>query len=180
MTRAWQIASAIIVTVMTGLGLGIPAASASSVPPGSHISLKSPLTLKAPAAPAAARSKPAPAPVASHRMARLVLITCSGRPANRPRSFGLSCGDDADSLARLHWSSWNPGRAVAQGTQRIDSCLPNCARGTSTRYRVTVILSGSERVARHARERRYAKITLRYHDRHPAGVAPRVTGNLWP
>lgn len=160
MTRAWLIASALIVTVVAGLGPGIPAVSAS------------------PASAASPASKPSPR--VSRPAVRLVLINCAGRPTNRPRTFGLSCGNGADSLRALRWTAWGPGRAVARGTQRIDSCLPDCARGRTVRYPVTVILSGSERVARHPRERRYQTITLRYTAQHPAGVARQVTGNLWP
>lgn len=166
MTRAWQVASAMIVTVMAGLGLGVPAASAAPVAP------------KSPAAPATQQSKPVPR--APHRAARFVMITCTGRAEARPRTFGLSCGDDADSLRGLRWSAWRPGRAMALGTQRVDSCMPSCARGRTVSYPVTVLLSGSERVARGSRERRYTTITLRYLGKHPGGVGRRVTGTLWP
>lgn len=160
MTRAWLVASALIVTVVAGFGPQIPPAAAS------------------PASAAASVSKPSPR--VSHPSVRFVVINCSGRPADRPRTFSLSCGNGADSLSGLRWIAWGPGRAVARGTQRIDSCLPDCARGRTVRYPVTVILSGSGRVARHPREHRYKYITLRYLNKHPAGVARQVTGGLWP
>lgn len=154
MRRLIEHVGAAVAVTLAVLGVGIPVATAS------------------------AQSKPMPRE--THRAVRLVLVTCTGRAVERPRTFSLSCGNDADSLRGMRWSAWGPGRAVARGTQRIDSCLPRCARGRTASYPVAVLLSGSERMARHPRERRYTTITLRYLGKHPAGVGRQVTGALWP
>lgn len=111
---------------------------------------------------------------------RFVLMSCAGTAAVRPATFALSCGDSADMLIRLHWRNWRRGQAAGNGIQRVNACRPNCAHGTYTRYRVTVLLAGGARVAGHPREIRYTQITLRYIGKRPAGVGRQVTGSLLP
>lgn len=176
MTRVRLLAGAAsaLIGISIGLGFGGPAPSAS----------------------AAVHAKPYPAQhrtshhrtshhrTSQHRMPREgrrpVVLNCTGAPAVRPRNFDLSCGDGADALARLHWRSWRANRAVARGIQEVNSCAPDCAHGRYARYAVTVILSGSARVAGHPRDRRYTLITLRYLGKRPSGVGPVVSGDLWP
>jgi hypothetical protein len=50
-------------------------------------------------------------------------------------------GDAGDIATDLKWSQWSADRAVGTGTWHYLNCQPDCARGTSTPYPVTITLT---------------------------------------
>lgn len=46
------------------------------------------------------------------------------------------------SAWNLHWSRWNARSARATGTLIVNDCVPYCAQGTISRYKLVVTLSG--------------------------------------
>jgi hypothetical protein len=64
------------------------------------------------------------------------------------------CGNTSDEFRSLTWSSWGVHEARARGIVRINDCRPDCADGTSHRYRVKlrlhrdVIVNGHPRFVR--------------------------------
>jgi hypothetical protein len=53
----------------------------------------------------------------------------------------LLSGDDTAALWDMTWSAWNGTVAVGAGTEKLDDCTPNCARGTLHAVPVVVVLS---------------------------------------
>ena len=94
------------------------------------------------AAPAGAGAPPHGTPVitAAHgRVAPPVLLTCLHQPQAAPRRYVLACGDGSDYLRHLNWTVWST-TALATGTEWINDCVPDCARGTFRHYQVLVTL----------------------------------------
>jgi hypothetical protein len=58
----------------------------------------------------------------------------------KPSAIVLDCGNDSASLENITWSSWTAPRALGTGTYVVDSCIPDCAEGTLTRYPGTTIM----------------------------------------
>lgn len=55
----------------------------------------------------------------------------------KPSEIDFS-GDAGNIVTGIHWSLWTPTTAVGEGTSGIQSCVPDCASGT-TRYVPTAI-----------------------------------------
>jgi hypothetical protein len=58
----------------------------------------------------------------------VVLVNCQHRAVILPHSFILTCADANDLLTNLSWVSWRDV-AFGSGTERVNSCTPNCAAG---------------------------------------------------
>jgi Trypsin-like peptidase domain len=58
----------------------------------------------------------------------------------KPSEIDFS-GDAGNIVTRISWSSWTATGAVGEGTSGIQSCVPNCAQGTTTYVPTTIALS---------------------------------------
>jgi len=66
-----------------------------------------------------------------------------GTTAREPRC-GAGCplsGDGTTVLWNMSWSRWNGAEAVGAGTERIESCNPDCASGGQYAVKVVVTLT---------------------------------------
>jgi hypothetical protein len=102
---------------------------------------------------------------------RTVVLNCLGQAQVRPGRFTLACADANDYLTGLHWRSWGPRLASANGAQELNDCVPYCAAGHFHRYPVDVVLSHP--AAAGPGSQRYTSITLLYPGAHPAYVGSR-------
>jgi hypothetical protein len=102
---------------------------------------------------------------------RTVVLNCLGHAQVRPARFTLACADANDYLAGLHWKTWAPRLASANGAQELNDCVPYCAAGHFHRYPVDVVLSRP--AADGPGSQRYTSITLLYPGAHPAYVGSR-------
>jgi hypothetical protein len=50
-------------------------------------------------------------------------------------------GDGTTQLSQMTWPTWNATEAIGTGTEKIDSCDPNCAAGKPYSVKVTVTFS---------------------------------------
>ncbi len=58
----------------------------------------------------------------------------------KPSELAFSA-DAGNIVTGISWTSWTPVQAVGQGASAIQSCVPNCAQGTTTQVPTTVMLS---------------------------------------
>ena len=96
----------------------------------------------APAAAPAARPQAHRAhlrPAATDWVHAVVLVNCAHHAVILPRSFTLTCADANDVLTGLSWVSWR-NVAFGSGTERINSCIPNCAAGHFHSYHALITL----------------------------------------
>jgi hypothetical protein len=100
-----------------------------------------------------------------------VLRAHRGAQLPGPGRFTLACADANDYLTGLHWKSWGPRLASANGAQELNDCVPYCAAGHFHRYPVDVVLSHP--AAAGPGSQRYTSITLLYPGAHPAYVGSR-------
>jgi hypothetical protein len=122
-------------------------------------------------APAAALAAPdaAAASSAPH------LVGCDLAAPARPAGYNPICNDGAGTVTRLRWSRW-AGTAVGTGEFYTHSCVPSCAQGKVTRYRVSL---GASRVRRGD----YTLLRYTFPGRVPAGLSRsfviRYSGHQW-
>jgi hypothetical protein len=95
---------------------------------------------------------------------KVAVYDCANKPVVRPKVFDIFC-DGSDALVKLNWTSWNGSEATGTGTQYIDNCTPNCARGKWTHENVVVVLWRGQPAAHHKGhkgQQAYTKMTLLY------------------
>jgi hypothetical protein len=91
-----------------------------------------------PATPVSAADSPAP----SGPLPVLVIRPPFGPPYGVIEPTGLGLSEDINSQLRdLHWNSWNQTQASGWGDALSDNCQPDCAQGTITPIRITIMLS---------------------------------------
>jgi hypothetical protein len=91
------------------------------------------------AATQAARHQARQRPAATDWVHAVVLVNCQHHAVILPRSFTLTCADANDMLTGLSWVSWR-NVAFGSGTERINTCMPNCAAGHFHSYRALITL----------------------------------------
>lgn len=70
------------------------------------------------------------------------VVDCSfDKPAVRPPNLILACADLGVQVEKITWKSWAADKAEGDGTERDNTCTPNCAAGHYTIKPVHVILS---------------------------------------
>lgn len=107
-----------------------PTPTASSAPPSSSPS--QPTTANNPAASGAASTfTPQPPPV----------LTAGTYTGTKPTKIYFS-GDAGNVVTGIKWTSWTATQAIGAGTSEIDSCIPDCARGTVKYVVALVTLAG--------------------------------------
>ena len=63
-----------------------------------------------------------------------------GRASVKPPTVVVACADAGFSFTRLAWSTWRASEARAEGTAWRNLCVPDCAAGHFTHWRVAVRL----------------------------------------
>jgi hypothetical protein len=95
-------------------------------------------------------------------------INDCGPLVSAPHSLVLTCADANYELVRLSWHGWGGAAATAAGSARANDCKPNCAAGHFHSYPITARAS---RLSVCGRARYYARLTITYASRRPAGIA---------
>ncbi len=104
---------------------------------------------------------PAPAGAAAAQRST-VILDCSGQRQTRPSSFVLTCADANDALTALHWASWAAGQAFGTGTEKVNTCTPDCADGKLVSYPALITLWRPEPLPGHPGVRYFTRITRIY------------------
>ena len=102
-----------------------------------------------------------PAPAAAAQRTTVV-VDCSGQRQTRPSSFVLTCADANDALSGLHWASWAAGQAFGTGTEKVNTCTPDCADGKLVSYPALITLWRPEPLPGHPGVRYFTRITRIY------------------
>jgi hypothetical protein len=102
-------------------------------------------------------------------------ISNCGPLASAPRTLILACADANYSLASLTWHGWGRATATASGKARANDCTPNCAAGHFHSYPVTVTAT---QLRACGQARYYARLTIAYAGKRPAGIAKRDVHSL--
>ena len=114
------------------------------------------------ATPASAR---AAAPAAAQR--NTVVVDCSGQRQTRPSSIIVTCADANDALTALHWVSWAASQAFGTGTEKVNTCTPDCADGTFVSYPALITLWRPEPLPGHPGVLYFTRITRIYPSNRP-------------
>lgn len=70
------------------------------------------------------------------------VIDCSfDKPAVRPQNLILACADLGAEVDKITWKSWAADKAEGDGTERLNTCTPNCAAGHFATKPVHIVLS---------------------------------------
>ena len=70
------------------------------------------------------------------------VLDCSfDKPSTRPDHLILACADLGVQVDKITWKSWAADKAEGDGTERDNTCTPNCAAGHYTTKSVHVVLS---------------------------------------
>ena len=94
-------------------------------------------------------------------------INDCGPLVSAPHSLVLSCADANYDVVRLAWHGWGGAAATAAGSARANDCKPNCAAGHFHSYPITARTSS---LSVCGRARYYARLTISYASRRPAGI----------
>ena len=92
---------------------------------------------------------------------RVIVVDCLGQQQTRPSSFILTCADAGDVLTALHWVNWG-SEAFGTGTEKINTCTPDCADGKFVSYPALITLWRPELLPGHPGVRYFTKITRIY------------------
>jgi hypothetical protein len=91
-----------------------------------------------------------------------VVVDCSGQRQTRPSSIILTCADANDALTTLHWVSWAVSQAFGTGTEKVNTCTPDCADGKFVSYPALITLWRPEPLPGHPGVRYFTRITRIY------------------
>jgi hypothetical protein len=91
-----------------------------------------------------------------------VVVDCAVRGQTRPGQYNLSCTVGGTYLSGLHWASWGPSAAFADGTSTVDDCVPNCVGGHGHSFPVLVALWRAEPRPGHSGQRYFTRLTIIY------------------
>jgi hypothetical protein len=96
-----------------------------------------------------------------------VVVDCSGQRETRPSSFVLTCADANDALTALNWVSWANNVAFGLGTEKVNTCTPDCADGKLVGYPALITLWRPEPLPGHPSLRYFTRITRVYPSNRP-------------
>jgi hypothetical protein len=88
---------------------------------------------------AAALAVPAVA-LAASTSSRVYVSSCT-KVFYKPKTITISCGDGADVLKGLKWTSWTATKASGHGTDYVNQCRPDCVSGKIKKTPATITLS---------------------------------------
>jgi hypothetical protein len=121
------------------------------------------------AAPAPATTAAAQQPAAAIGVAATgvpVVVDCAVHGQTRPGQYPLACASGGAYLSGLHWASWGPSAAFAEGFTTLDDCVPSCAGGHGHSFPVLVALWRAEPWPGHAGQRYFTRVTIVYTGNH--------------
>ena len=95
------------------------------------------------------------------------MVGCSGQQQTRPSSLILTCADANDALTALHWVSWANNQAFGTGTEKVNTCTPDCADGKFVSYPALITLWRREPLPGHPGVRYFTRITRIYPSNRP-------------
>jgi Protein kinase domain len=72
--------------------------------------------------------------------AALPIVTFGSYSGRKPATIYIS-GDSGNVVQNIDWNSWTATSATGEGTSYWDSCVPDCAQGTTTQVPTEVTLS---------------------------------------
>jgi hypothetical protein len=107
-----------------------------------------------------------PAPAAAAQRST-VILDCSGQRHTRPSSLVLTCADANDALTALSWVSWANNFAFGLGTEKVNTCTPDCADGKLVSYPALITLWRPKPIPGHAGLRYFTRITRVYPSNRP-------------
>lgn len=166
------------VAVALGLGLGacstpdhspVIAGASAARPTPIQISATSPSTPQptTSSAPSASSSGSASTRATSAVNNSTFIIECvDTNLVQSPRSLTLTCGDANSAADSLTWSGWGTERASAVGVLVENTCNPDCANGTLSRYPVQVVAS---KLKHREATQVYTLLTVTFTGQRPAG-----------
>ena len=102
------------------------------------------------------------ASLAENQAGSTVVVGCSGQQQNRPSSFVLTCADANDALTALHWVGWANNQAFGTGTEKVNTCRPDCADGKLVSYPALITLWRPAPLPGHPGVRYFTRITRIY------------------
>jgi hypothetical protein len=108
-----------------------------------------------------------PASVADTQGGSTVVVGCSGQQQNRPSSLVLTCADANDTLTAVSWVSWANNFAFGLGTEKVNTCTPDCADGKLVSYSALITLWRPEPIPGHRSLRYFTRITRVYPSNRP-------------
>ncbi len=86
------------------------------------------------------------------------VVNCAGiRPALRPKSILIYCGDAGEFIYPVRWTNWRQPRASGTGDLYLNLCTPDCAAGHFVHEPATILLT---RLARHNGKWEYGYVTI--------------------
>src|SRR5690349_24327838 len=88
-----------------------------------------------------------------------VVVGCSGQQQNRPSSLVLTCADANDALTALHWVGWANIQTFGTGTEKVNTCRPDCADGTLVSYQALITRWRAEPLPGHLGVRHFTRST---------------------
>src|SRR4051794_30054073 len=92
----------------------------------------------------------------------------------KPRHIIAACGDAGVEVRRAKWGSWHSKRARGRGRARVNDCNPNCAQGTSHRYKVRLRASNRHSCAIGPKHQ-FLTLKVIFRNNRPAGFPKRLT-----
>lgn len=108
-----------------------------------------------------------PASLANNQAGSTVVADCSGQQQTRPSSLVLTCADANDALTALRWVSWANNQAFGTGTEKVNTCKPDCADGKFVSYPALITLWRPEPLPGHSGVRYFTRITRIYPSNRP-------------
>jgi hypothetical protein len=123
------------------------------------------------ASPAAHRAHHARAAAGPDWVHAVVLVNCRHQAVVLPRTFTLTCADANDVLTGLSWVSWR-GVAYGSGTERVNSCQPNCAAGHWHSYRALITVWRARPRGHGTGQLKFTRLTEIYTGARPVRFTP--------
>jgi hypothetical protein len=114
----------------------------------------------APAPHANAAQRPLAADVAATSVP--VVVDCAVHGQTRPGEYHLACAGAGAYLSGLHWASWGPSAAFADGFSTINDCVPSCMAGHGHSFPALVALWRAEPRPGHSGQRYFTRLTVIY------------------
>lgn len=91
-----------------------------------------------------------------------VVLDCAMHTQTRPGQYTLACADGNAELAKLHWATWGPSAAFADGISTFNDCVPTCVAGHGHSFPVLVALWRPEPRPGHVGQRYFTRLTIIY------------------
>ncbi len=132
------LAGAVAVAVVVGATAAFMVSSSGPPKPDPSAAGASSVQATRPASlPSSASSAPSPSAATA---GALPMVTVGSYSGTQPSLIGIS-GDAGDIVQNIDWLSWTKTSAYGQGVVDDDSCVPNCASGTTTPVAAQITLS---------------------------------------